>query len=47
MLDNLALFFVHASLGILVYRLITRPDPEDLASPRAKPIDRFARRPRG
>jgi len=45
MIDNLALFFVHGALGILVLRLIMRPDPDDLGKPRARPIDRFRRRP--
>ena len=44
MLDNLALLFVHGALGILVWRLIMRPDPDDLDKPRARPMERFRRR---
>lgn len=43
MLDNLALLFVHGSLGILFWRLIKRVDPDDVPPVRTKATERFRR----
>lgn len=43
MLDDLALLFVHGSLAILFWRLIKRPDPDDLTPPVKRATDRFRR----